>query len=573
MTDSSAPPTHTPPPPRVPGSGFFGWLRSLGIVRHDGWIGGVASGVAARLGIDPLLVRGILIALGLLGAPVLLVYAIAWALLPDERGSIHAENMLRGQWDGPMIAILIVVVLSIVPVVPWFTGMVFWPLAGWNDSLFDGGSTIIALALVALVVVAIVKASKNRRPRPPINGDEPVWPSPAPSAPAPNAAPADGTIRAATPSAFAAAANPHTASTPAADPYADPAHAPAADDPYATAPLPPAAADGSMPGAVPAGYDQWRRQHEQWLAGNDQWRRQQADAEAATRAARDQARQESRARAEELGRQTAAATAARRAANPRMSFAFVAVVIGVGIVAAAVTALLVQPSGVLVAGTAALLVAAIVGGLGMALAGVLRRRSGFLTAVTVTTLAIAAPLGIAAVPLAESTTASALTQVGTSVEDSLTGVTLVGSAYIYPAADEQSFVQLSGQTTIEVPEGSGTGRVIVAKAAGHTDIWVSPGTAIALDATLANGRVKVQTYEADSERPTASTPAANETSDGSRIWKRTFSAAAPGTTPTVTVPITIAQRDDVTVHVQSAPADAGTGTGTETDTDTDTEEK
>lgn len=559
MTDSSAPPTHTPPPSRVPGSGFFGWLRSLGIVRHDGWIGGVASGVAARIGIDPLLVRGILIALGLLGAPVLLVYAIAWALLPDERGSIHAENMFRGQWDGPMIAILIVVVLSIVPVVPWFTGLVFWPLGSWNDGLFDGGSAVIALALVALVVVAIVKASRNRRPQPPVDGREPVWPSPAPSASAPYTGPAGG----AAPAAFVA--DPRPSRTPADDPYGVATTAPITDDPYATERTTPVAPQPPANDPAPAGYDQWRQQHEQWLAGNDQWRRQQADAEAATRAARDRAREQSRARAEELGRQTAAATAARRAANPRMSFAFVAIVIGVAVIAAALTALALQASGVLVAATAALLVAAGIGGLGMALAGILRRRSGFLTALTVLSLVFAAPLGIAAVPLAEATAASALGTIGVDMDSSLSSVTLVGSSTVSPQDADQSFVQVAGFTSVQVDRGSGTGRVTIAKAAGSTEIWLAPGTAVDLDAALANGRVHVQTIEMDGGESTLTSPATTEVHDGARVWKQTFSATTASQKPTVTVPVTIAQRDDVTVFIQVAASD--------TDADTDTEEK
>src|SRR5665213_2958017 len=98
----------TPPPPPSAGNGtpsspyggprtglsgrdtrFFDWMRGLHLIRTDGWIGGVCSAIANRLGIDPLIVRGIVVVAAILGAPVLLLYAAAWALLPDAEGRIH----------------------------------------------------------------------------------------------------------------------------------------------------------------------------------------------------------------------------------------------------------------------------------------------------------------------------------------------------------------------------------------------------------------------------------------------------------------------------------------------------
>src|SRR5690606_33018530 len=47
---------------RPAGSGFFDSIRRSGLYRADQrWVGGVAAGIAGRLGWDPLLVRGLLI--------------------------------------------------------------------------------------------------------------------------------------------------------------------------------------------------------------------------------------------------------------------------------------------------------------------------------------------------------------------------------------------------------------------------------------------------------------------------------------------------------------------------------
>ncbi|MCC9203834.1 PspC domain-containing protein [Arthrobacter sp. zg-Y769] len=94
-------------------SGFFNWIRSLGITRGgDRWFGGVATGIAARTGFDPVLVRGLFVVLGVFGIG-LLVYGIAWALLPEPDGRIHLEEAGRGTWTSGMTGALIFTVLGI----------------------------------------------------------------------------------------------------------------------------------------------------------------------------------------------------------------------------------------------------------------------------------------------------------------------------------------------------------------------------------------------------------------------------------------------------------------------------
>ena len=111
-------------PPAGPpaGQGFFDWLRGLGITRSsDRWFAGVAAGVAERLRIDPIIVRGVFIVLALLGGPGLLLYLVGWLLLPDASGRIHVEEVIRGRAETGMI--VAAVVLTSVVIIPGVIGL------------------------------------------------------------------------------------------------------------------------------------------------------------------------------------------------------------------------------------------------------------------------------------------------------------------------------------------------------------------------------------------------------------------------------------------------------------------
>ncbi|NAZ88682.1 PspC domain-containing protein, partial [Kineococcus indalonis] len=76
---------------------FFGAVRRTGVTRgRDRWIAGVCGGLAARLGVNPAWVRAAAVVLALLGGLGLLLYGLAWALLPDATGRIEAEAAHRG---------------------------------------------------------------------------------------------------------------------------------------------------------------------------------------------------------------------------------------------------------------------------------------------------------------------------------------------------------------------------------------------------------------------------------------------------------------------------------------------
>ncbi|WP_432487548.1 PspC domain-containing protein [Kineococcus sp. SYSU DK018] len=79
-------------------------VRSWGVVRgEDRWFAGVCGGVAARTGLDPVLVRGLLIALVLVGGLGLALYGAAWAVLPDARGRVELEAAATGDVSGALV--------------------------------------------------------------------------------------------------------------------------------------------------------------------------------------------------------------------------------------------------------------------------------------------------------------------------------------------------------------------------------------------------------------------------------------------------------------------------------------
>lgn len=92
--------------------GFFAWLRGTGIRRDtdNKWLAGVCSGMARRLGVDPVLLRGGLLLLIVFGGFGLLLYLIAWALLPGPDGDILAEKGVR---HGDARAIMLLVAIGI----------------------------------------------------------------------------------------------------------------------------------------------------------------------------------------------------------------------------------------------------------------------------------------------------------------------------------------------------------------------------------------------------------------------------------------------------------------------------
>lgn len=154
-TDPTAPPPpgppSAPPPGRGPASGteFFDRLRGFGAVRPDDgrWAAGVCAALARRAGVDPLLVRGVLVALALTSGGLALVgYGVAWALLPQQDGTIHLEEAVHGRVRGGLVGAAVLALIGFSRPLPWW-------LAGWTP--WNGGGPGGGLVVLALVLLGI----------------------------------------------------------------------------------------------------------------------------------------------------------------------------------------------------------------------------------------------------------------------------------------------------------------------------------------------------------------------------------------------------------------------------------
>ena len=168
------PPYSPPPPPQAPQpqpapqpsrtDGLFDAMRRLGIVRSQNrWIGGVAGGFAQRFGIDPLLVRALFGISVLFGGLGLIVYGLAWALLPEQLdGRIHLRETLRGRFDGALLGAIAIFIIGLSQGSGWFNwnGHGF----GWLNGILWFAATI---ALIALVIAATNSRGDRRPPTTP----------------------------------------------------------------------------------------------------------------------------------------------------------------------------------------------------------------------------------------------------------------------------------------------------------------------------------------------------------------------------------------------------------------------
>jgi phage shock protein PspC (stress-responsive transcriptional regulator) len=131
-------------------------MRRSGIRRpaDDRWLGGVCAGTARRLGVDPVLIRVILLALTLLGGAGVVAYAIALVLLPDHDGRIELERASYGDLTGTTVGAVGLLVLAMVVPGPWDL------LRGGN--LVEGGDLIGAVLVGTLLLIGLALLPKLR---------------------------------------------------------------------------------------------------------------------------------------------------------------------------------------------------------------------------------------------------------------------------------------------------------------------------------------------------------------------------------------------------------------------------
>lgn len=204
-----------------PGQEFFDSVRRSGFFRGDDrWIGGVASGLARRIGVDPLVVRAAWIVLTLIAGIGLLLYAAAWAFLPDERdGRIHVQDVVRGKVDAAWVGIVVLVVLGLT------AGSGTIGIFGFGTNGL--GHALVTLLVVGVIVAIVVVAVRNRQSGPAASAPGMAPPPGSSHGPAQGAGPGSTTPTAAAPPAGPGAPSgtmPPAPVSPAAHGYAGPTY-------------------------------------------------------------------------------------------------------------------------------------------------------------------------------------------------------------------------------------------------------------------------------------------------------------------------------------------------------------
>lgn len=427
---SVPPPPH--PAPAQPANRFFGWMRAINVPRRTGWLGGVCAGVAERLGIDPIIVRGIAVVIAVLGGPAFLLYAAAWLLLPDTDDRIHLERLIKGDVDRADVGIGALVVLSLLPFAQgfWFFGSTYWSEPSWSGAV---GRALWTVLLLSAAVVAIVwVARRASRSETPI-----VVPATPDDRPETVPEPPTAAGAAASNSAASDAIDADTAEVDAAAPR--------------TAPVPPPTPASDAP---PEDLAAWREQQSRWKTEHAAWKQQQA---ASARELRDQRAADAHARAVANGAAADERRRLRRLANPRITGSHVVITLGAALIIGGVAALLSQSGGSWsgYGVTVGLAAATITVGLSSIVAGIARRRSGFLGFVAL--VMVASTVLVSFVP--PDRTLVGITA-GTAIEDGGRYAQTVGSFNVYSsnnsvhaASGTLDLWQGAGSVYVSVPQG------------------------------------------------------------------------------------------------------------------------
>ena len=142
---------------------FFDSLRGSGLMRtNERWVAGVAGGVAHRFDLDPTLVRCVWVVLSLFAGVGLVLYGLAWALLPEESdGRIHLEEAFSGRFNAGLAG---AIGMTIIGMSTFGSG--FIP----NWYVHEAGTAGIAaalwplfwLGLIVLAIVFLIRSAQNR---------------------------------------------------------------------------------------------------------------------------------------------------------------------------------------------------------------------------------------------------------------------------------------------------------------------------------------------------------------------------------------------------------------------------
>ena len=142
---------------------FFDSLRGSGLMRtNERWIAGVAGGVAHRFDLDPTLVRCVWVVLSLFAGVGLVLYGLAWALLPEESdGRIHLEEALSGRFNAGLAGAIGMTIIGMSTFGSGFIPSWYVHEAG-TGGIAAALWPLFWLGLIVLAIVFLIRSAQNR---------------------------------------------------------------------------------------------------------------------------------------------------------------------------------------------------------------------------------------------------------------------------------------------------------------------------------------------------------------------------------------------------------------------------
>jgi hypothetical protein len=354
---------------------------------------------------------------------------VAWFLLPDESGTIHAQQLGHGHVTRALPGIVAVFLLSFLPLTQgfWYAGALYWGDLGWGGAAGRIIWTAVLLAAVIVLVVWLARRSSTEIPTTPATTDD--RPETVPTFPADAA---------------------DAASAPAAASLAAAAAAPATE--LGEPPAPPADASAEELANWKVSQAEWQKQRAAWAAEQ-------------RRSERDRRQAEAHAQATEAARLARERARIRRLTRPRASAGVVFLVLGVALVSGAIAAFAAAQSPATRGAEwmigAAVLVLAL--GLGTVAVALGRRRSGALAFFSI--LAVLALVAAVVVPTDRTTI-------------------LPGANWGIDTSRDGRYAQLAGSTSLYVSDRDGEPVVIdLWQLAGSVQLDLQEGATVRLEMT------------------------------------------------------------------------------------------
>ena len=127
---------------------------------NERWVAGVAGGVAYRFDLDPTLVRCVWVVLSLFAGVGLVLYGLAWALLPEESdGRIHLEEAFSGRFNAGLAGAIGMTIVGMSTFSNGFIPNWYVHEAGIAAALWP----LFWLGLFILGIVFLIRRAQDRR--------------------------------------------------------------------------------------------------------------------------------------------------------------------------------------------------------------------------------------------------------------------------------------------------------------------------------------------------------------------------------------------------------------------------